>query len=150
MSRKREIENEARKRRLESEIERAPHVNNDVDLKTAMGQKKLVIISSDPKLYERLLSKLPKENISSGSKKLGSFLVGVGVAISVASAGLFSFIGIPLAGAGAILGTTGLVLDDYKDYSLFLDYNSKEVIFVKVKGNPCLELPHGNSKKLNR
>lgn len=142
--------NEMLEQRFAQECARATRVNSDIDLKTAIGQKKLVIISSNQELYGRLLKKVPKENVSAGSKKLGGFLIALGTILSVATGGLFSFIGIPLAGAGAALGATGMVLDDYKDYSLFVIYEKKEVMFVKTKGTPCLELPKGTSKKLNR
>ena len=136
--------------RFAQEYERATRVHSDIELKTAIRQKKLVIISSNEELYGRLLKKLPKENISAGSKKLGGFLLVFGTVITIATAGLFSFVGIPLAGAGAALGATGMVLDDYKDYSLLVNYEKKEVVFIKTKGNPCLELPKGANKKLNR
>ena len=131
----------------EEAVNNAIHVTNDVDLKTAIGKKALVIISSDSTLYERLLKKMPKENVSAGGKRLGKVLVWLGAAITVLSFGAFAFVGVPMAGAGAVLGAAGLVLDDYKDYSLFLDYDNKQVAFFKVKGTPHLELPKGASPR---
>jgi len=130
-------------------VEKAVYVANTTDLKTEIGKKTLVIISTDAALYERLLQKMPKETISGGSKFLGKLLVGLGAAISILSFGLFSFIGVPMAAAGAALGVAGIALDDYKDYSLFIDYDAKTVMFLKTKGDPKLQLPSGiNPKKL--
>ena len=39
--------NEELQERLDNEIKNATHVENDIDLRTAIGLKKLVIISSD-------------------------------------------------------------------------------------------------------
>ena len=139
--------NEELQERLDNEIKNATHVENDIDLRTAIGLKKLVIISSDLKLYERLLKKAPKESIASGSKKLGGILIGLGAFLTIATSGFLAFVGVPIAGAGAALGATGLVLDDYKDYSLFLSYSTNTVMFIKTKGTPCLELPNGSIKK---
>lgn len=139
-----------RQEHLEKEFEVAYNnavvVKNNIDLKTAIGKKELVIISEDAALYERLLKKVPKENVAAGAKNTGRILAVLGVAISVLSAGLFSFVGIPMAIAGGALGAAGLVLDDYKDYSLYLDYDKKAVIFFKVKGSPKLNLPASPQK----
>lgn len=146
MSKKSEKQAEIQKKWDEA-AENAIHVTNKVDLKTAIGKKALVIISSDNELYERLLQKFPKENVASGAKSLGKVLMGLGAGISILSGGFFSFVGIPMAGIGAALGATGMVLDDYKDYILAMDYDKKQVIFFKVKGNPCLEMPKGASAR---
>lgn len=136
---------------LEKALNNAVHVSNDLELKTAIGKKELAIISNDTVLYARLLEKIPKERVSAGSKSFGKLLVGLGAAISIMSFGLFAFIGVPMAGAGAVMGTIGIALDDYKDYSLALDYDKKEVVFLKVKGSPCLQIPKGMTlKKLAR
>ena len=66
-------------------------------------------------------------------------LVGVGAAISILSYGLFSFIGVPIAAAGATLGVGGNMLDEYNKYSISMDYKNKKVMFVKTKGNPCVK-----------
>ena len=80
---------------------------------------------------------------------MGKVLISLGAAISILSFGAFAFIGVPIAGAGAVLGTVGIALDECKDYSLFLNYDKKEVMFVKVKGTPSLPLPkHISPKKL--
>lgn len=125
----------------EHALKNAKHVSNDVDLKTVIGQKSLVIISTDPVLYQRLLQKFSKEKLAGKGKAWGKALAWTGTAITVLSAGVLSSIGIPLIGAGAALGVTGMVLEDYKDYNLFLDYDNKQVVFVKVKGTPHIDLP---------
>ena len=122
-------------------VENAVHVANEVDLKTQIGKKALVIVSSDMELYTRLLQKFPKENMVSSAKSFGKGLIGLGLGISFLTGGFLSFIGIPLAGIGAAIGATGIVLEDYKDYILVMDYDNKMVTFFKVKGSPCLELP---------
>ena len=150
MSKKAEKQAEIQ-RKWEEAAENAIHVANNADLKTAIGKKALVIISSDQELYERLLQKFPKENVASGAKSLGKFLVGLGLGISILTGGFLSFVGIPMDGIGAAFGATGMVLDDYKDYILAMDYDKKQVIFFKVKGSPCLEMPkNASAQKLTK
>ena len=84
----------------------AVYVNNSIELKTAIAKKELVIISTDPELYERMLNKITKEEVSNASKLWGKILMGVGAFITVASFGLFSVIGLPIAGVGAALGVS--------------------------------------------
>lgn len=144
MSKKKDAELEEM---LRNALNNAVHVSNDLELKTAIGKKNLAIISNDIVLYARLLEKMPKEQVSSGTKSFGKLLIGLGAAISIMSFGLFSFIGVPMAAAGAVMGTIGVALDDYKDYSLVLDYDKKEVVFLKVKGSPCLKIPKGMTPK---
>ena len=88
----------------------AVYVNNSIELKTAIAKKELVIISTDPELYERMLNKITKEEVSNASKLWGKILMGVGAFITVASFGLFSVIGLPIAGVGAALEVTGVAL----------------------------------------
>lgn len=133
--------------RFKREYDKAVRVSNNIDLKTEMKKNSLVIISTDEKLYENLLKKFPKAKISKGAKKTGKFLTFAGVLISVLSAGFLSFVGIPMAGVGVVLGAAGLVLDDYEDYRVFINYDNKEIIFVKVKGVPRMELPKNFSIK---
>lgn len=64
----------------------------------------------------------------------------VGAAITAASAGLFGFIGVPLAGLGLASGVAGSVLDEYKNYVLRMDYDKKQVQFIKTKGNPHVKI----------
>ena len=137
---------EQQERDFEEAYQKAVVVKDSVALKTAIGKKELVIISEDPVLYERLLNKMPKEKTAATAKKAGGILAVLGVAISVLSFGLFSFVGVPMAIAGGALGATGLILDDYKDYSLFLNYDKQTVIFFKVKGYPRLNLPTKRKK----
>lgn len=146
MSKLKESENE---RKLQMAIQNAVYVASEVELKSAIGKKELAIISTNASLYERLLKKYPKESVVSGTKRLGKWLAGIGIAISVLSFGLFSFIGLPMAGVGATIGLTGSALDDCKDYQLFLDYDKHQVLFLKTSGKPCIDLPKNvSSKKL--
>ena len=140
---------ERQEKEFEEAYKKAVLVKNDVELRTAIGKKELIIISEDPILYERLLNKMPKERVVAGTKKAGSLLATLGVAISVLSYGLLSFVGVPMVIAGSALGAAGCVLDDYKEYSLFLNYDKQNVIFFKIKGDPKLKLP-SKSKKLIR
>ena len=112
-----------------------------------MGKKSLAIISTDANLYEKLLQKFPKALVSSKGKTCGKALAGAGLALSILSGGLFAFIGVPLIGAGAAVGGVGILLDDYKNYSIILDYDAKQVVFIKTKGEPRIELPKGYSMK---
>lgn len=132
-------------------FEKAVCVDNEIDLKTEIGKKSLVIRSSDPKLYARLLGKLPKERVSVGVKGVGKLLAGFGAALTVMSFGALSFVGVPMVAMGAAVDIAGGALDDYKDYSLSMDYDNKQVIFVKIKGNPCLELPKNHvARKISK
>ena len=140
---------EQQEREFEEAYQKAVVVKDSVALKTAIGQKELVIISEDPILYERLLNKMPKEKTAATAKKTGGILVVLGVAISVLSFGLFSFVCVPMSIEGGALCATVLILDDYKDYSLFVNYDKQTVIFFKVKGSPRLNLPTKH-KKLTR
>ena len=126
---------------LKEAMDNAINVSDDLHLKTAIKQKSLVIISTDVNLYEKLLKKFPKEKVAMKTKGVGKTLTILGVLISVMSFGAFAFIGVPMAGAGVVLGAAGLVLEDYKDYSLFLDYDNMRVIFIKTEGSPSLDLP---------
>ena len=49
---------------LEDAMRTATHVSNEVDLKTAVQQGKLVIISSNSQLYAKMLKKFPAEKVS--------------------------------------------------------------------------------------
>lgn len=116
------------------------HVTNSVDLRSEVCKKSLVIVSTEAALYEKLIERFPKAKVAKGSRTAGKVLVGLGTAITVLSFGAFSFVGIPIAGAGVALGSTGLVLDDYKDYTILMDYDEKRVIFIKTKGTPKLDV----------
>ena len=125
--------------KLKDAMKNAVYVSDDIELKSAVARNELVIISSDLKLYSNLLQKFPKEKVVKKANGLGKVLVGVGAAISILSYGLFSFIGLPIAAAGAALGVGGKVLDEYNQYSIAMDYKNKKVMFVKIKGNPCVK-----------
>ena len=41
-----------------------------------------------------------------------------------------------VAGIGGLSKVVGSAMDDFKNYTLVIDYENKRVIFVKVKGDP--------------
>jgi len=118
---------------------KAVYVANNIELKTAVAKKSLFIISTDATLYAELLKKFPKEKVCKKTKTIGKVLATLGSLITVLSFGLFAFVGVPMAAAGAALGITGAALDDYKDYELFMDYDQKRVAFMKLKGTPRID-----------
>lgn len=125
--------------KLNDALKKAVYVSDEIELKSAVARNELIIISNDLKLYSKLLQKFPKEKITKKANKLGKVIAGLGIGITVATAGLFSFIGLPIAAAGTALGVGGNVLDEYNKYSICMDYKNKKVMFVKIKGNPCID-----------
>ena len=132
---------------IEIALEKAPTVDNEIDLKSAIKMERNAIISTDQELYARLLKKVPKEKAARKTKKTGKFLAAFGTIVSVATGGVLAWIGVPIAAAGVLICGTGLVLEEYKDYSIFLDYDKKKVIFIKTKGTNSLELPENFDQK---
>ena len=114
------------------EIEkRAVVVTDDVGLKTEMGKKKKYILSNDPELYHKMIQKFTKHKASKTTKKAGKMAFWTGVGITVLSSGILSWVGLPLAGAGAAVNVSGKALDDYKNYKLYIDYDSRAILFVR-------------------
>ena len=130
----------SKKDNLNEALKNAVHVSNDLELKTAIKQKTLAIISTDIALYTKLLKKFPKEKVSKLTKTVGKSLTILGTAITIGTGGILSGIGLPIAGAGALIGVSGMVADDYSDYRIFMDYDNRRVAFVKVKGNPKVKI----------
>ena len=126
---------------LENALENAPVVTNRVDLLSSVKSGNLAIISTDQELYASLLKKAPKEKVARKSKKTGSALFVVGAFITIATGGILAAVGLPIAAAGAVAGATGLALEEFKGYSILLDYKNKRIFFIKTKGTPHLELP---------
>lgn len=118
----------------------AVYVSDDISMKTAIQQGKLVVISNDNNLYIKLLDKFPKEKVTKKVSKTGKMMTAVGVLITVASGGLLSSIGIPLAGLGIAGSIAGDALDDYENYSIQMDYDNKQVQFIKTKGTPHVKI----------
>lgn len=118
----------------------AVYVSDDISMKTAIQQGKLVVISTDNNLYVKLLDKFPKEKLTKKVSKTGKVMTVAGVFITVASGGLLSSIGIPLAGIGIAGSVAGDALDNYENYSIRMDYDNKQVQFIKTKGNPHVKL----------
>lgn len=58
----------SKKDNLNEALKNAVHVSNDLELKTAIKQKTLAIISTDITLYTKLLKKFPKEKVSKITK----------------------------------------------------------------------------------
>ena len=123
--------------KLEEAMRQATHVSTDVDLKTAVKKGQLVIISSNSQLYAKMLEKFPKEKVTKKVSSTGKAVASVGVLLTVATGGL---LGLPLVGGGLIAGAAGSILDDYKNYTILMDYDKKEVQFVKTKGNPHVKI----------
>ena len=135
---------------IEIALEQAPIVDNEIDLKSAVKMKKTAIISTERKLYARLLKKVPKEKVARKTKKTGKFLTALGAIVSVGTGGILAWIGVPIAAAGIAIGGAGIVLEEYKGYSIFLDYDNQKVIFIKTKGTNSLRLPENfNQRKHN-
>ena len=132
---------------IEIALEKAPTVDNEIDLKSAIKMERNAIISTDQELYASLLKKVPKEKAARKTKKTGKFLAAFGTIVSVATGGVLAWIGVPIAAAGVLIGGTGIMLEEYKNYSIFLDYDKKKVIFIKTKGTNSLELPDNFNQK---
>ena len=118
-------------------LKNAVRVTDDVGLKTAVKQGKLVIISSNPQLYKSMLSKFPKEKVTKKVTSASKVMTGIGAVAAVMSGGI---IGVPLA----ILGIAGTIggnfLDYFKDYTIQMDYEKKQVMFIKTKGDVFVKM----------
>lgn len=123
--------------KLEDAMRTAVHVSNEVDLKTAIQQGKLVIISSDRQLYAKMLEKFPLEKVSKKVSGAGKIVAGVGAALTVATGGI---LGIPLIVGGLAGNVVGNVADNYRNYVIRMDYEKKQVQFIKSKGNPHVKV----------
>ena len=110
-------------------VKTAPHVPNDLELKTEMGKQTFIIVSDDEELYHSMIQRFPKRKISQTTKKFGNVLTILGLGITIGTGGILSSIGLPLAGIGLTSKLTGGILDDYKHYEMFIDYNNKKLIF---------------------
>lgn len=106
-------------------------VTDDVGLKTEMGKEKQCILSRDPELYRKMIQKFTKHKVSRTTKGAGKVAFWTGVGITVLSSGILSGIGLPLAGAGAVANVSGRALDEYKNYRLYIDYDSRAILFVR-------------------
>ena len=115
------------------DFENAVYVSNDLELKTEMGKHTPRIISADIKLYEKMIQTFPKAKIAKKSKKGGKVLMWLGIGITVATGGVLSIVGLPIAGAGAVLGVSGIALDDYKHYKIYIDYDEKRLLFRRKR-----------------
>lgn len=123
--------------KLEDAMRTAVHVSNEVDLKTAVQQDKLVIISSDSRLYAKMLEKFPMEKVSKKVSGVGKAVAGAGVLLTVTTGGI---LGVPLIGYGLLSHAIGNVADNYKNYTIRMDYDKKQVQFIKTKGKPHVKL----------
>ena len=140
MSKKQAIE-KANNEALDKAVEQAPIVTNRVDLLSAIKKGELAIISTDQELYASLLKKAPKEKVARKTKKAGTSMVALGTIITIATGGILSWLGLPIAAAGVVTGTAGLAMEEFKSYSILLDYDKKRTFFIKTKGTPHLVLP---------
>ena len=117
------------------ELKNAVYVTNDLELKTEMGKRTRLIVSTDKDLYYKTIQKWPqaKNKTAKKSKKIGKVLTYLGIGITVASGGVLSGVGLPLAGIGAATGIAGAAIDDYRHYKLFIDYEEKRLVFKRTK-----------------
>ena len=122
--------------KLNEAMKKAVYVSNDIDLKSAIARNELVVISDDINLYKNLLSKFSKDKIAKKTNGFGKILMGIGATITVATYGLFAFVGVPIAAVGAALGVGGKALDDYEKYTIAMNHDEKQVAFFKTKGEP--------------
>lgn len=132
------------KRKLEKfneALENATYVADDLQLKTEIKKKTMVIISTDLALYEKMIQKFPKTKVARKTKAAGDLLTVAGILITVLTGGVLAIVGLPMAGVGVAMEVTGLALEDYKDYSVFMNYDKKQVLFVKTEGKPSIKLP---------
>ena len=121
-------------------MEKAVYVSDDLQLKTEIKKRTQVIVSTNIDLYAKFVEKFPKEKVAGKVKTAGKVATVSGILITVLTGGVLSGIGLPMAGAGVIAATTGAVVEDYRHYTLFMDYDNKQVIFVKTKGRNALKL----------
>lgn len=147
MSKKEKTIDSKKTQALDEAMENAPIVTNRVELLSAVRKGELAIISVDQELYSSLLSKAPKEKVARKTKNAGSAMIVLGAVITIATGGVLAGIGLPIAGAGLVAGATGLALEEFKGYSILLDYDKKQVYFIKTKGTPSLELPENWDEK---
>jgi hypothetical protein len=119
------------------------YVDNEIDLKCAINTREVVIVSSDKALFVELEAKFKKKKASTKTKKAGSFLSKVGMGLFAISLFIPGLNGVVLMGELAVAGIGGLsrlagsAIDDFKNYTMVIDYENKRVLFVRVKGNPC-------------
>lgn len=108
-------------------LKKAVHVSDEISLKTAIKQRELIIISSEPNLYDKMVKKFPKAKVMKNASIVSKIATGAGL--------LFPPLLIP--GILGMIGTSAM--DEFKDYDISVDYNKREVIFVKTKGNPYVK-----------
>lgn len=119
------------------------YVDNEIDLKCAINTREVIIVSSDRALFIELEAKFRKKKASTKTKKAGSFLSKVGMGLFAISLFFPGLNGVVLMGELAVAGIGGLskiagsAIDDFKNYTMVIDYEKKRVVFVRVKGVPC-------------
>ena len=118
-------------------LDTATYVSDKVHLKTAVEKGETIIISTDPELYSKMLEKFPKEKMTKKSRKVGKKAAILGGVIAVIFSGT---IGLSIAAIGLALNLTGKALDDYKNYTILMDYDNMRLIFVKTKGDGKIDL----------
>ena len=125
-------------------------VADSFSLKEAVKRGDVMIVSTDAELYSQLLERFNKQSAAKTAKTTGGIIAALGVGIALITTGLFIPAGAALAvaGVGAAGGIAGMVLDDYKDYAFTLDFDNKNIIFLKIKGSPRVK--QSEVKELNK
>ena len=121
------------------------YIDSEIDLKCAINTREVVIVSSDSELFIELESKFKKKKFSTTAKKKGSLFSKIGVGLFAVSMFIPGVRGVVLMGELAIAGIGGLskiagsAMDDFKNYTMVIDYENKRVIFIKTEGDPCFD-----------
>lgn len=122
-------------------LENAIYVEDDLQLKTEIKKKSMIVISTDIVLYEKFLHKFPKTKVARKTKDTGDLLTIAGILITVLTGGVLAIVGLPMAGVGVAMEVTGLAMEDYKDYEIYMNYDEKQVMFVKTGGKLSIKMP---------
>ena len=123
--------------KIKEALQGAAHAADKMQLKIEIKKRTQAIICTDQELFRKLMKKFPKEKFAHNTKAVGQGVAFTGAVVVVATYGIF---GIPMACAGALATIFGSAMGDYKHYTILVNLDEKQVIFVKIKGRNALEL----------